>query len=101
MSVRVALPSSDAEIANLRLSVFSDYSMDQRKEWIDRSCEVIHQRRLKGAMCLSASVNYIDEKTCGIHRWIIGSAECSTHEVSDIHLKTDVIICIYTCTCIL
>ena len=99
MSVRVALPSSDAEIANLRLSVFSDYSMDQRKEWIDRSCEVIHQRRLKGAMCLSASVNYIDEKTCGIHRWIIGSAECSTHEVSDIHLKTDVIIC--TCTCIL
>jgi len=61
ISINVAKESNDAEIANLRLSVFSDYSMDQRKEWIDKSCEVIRSRRLKGATCLSASVNYIDD----------------------------------------
>ncbi len=91
ISINVANESNDAEIANLRLSVFSDYSMAQRKEWIDKSCEVIRKRRLKGANCLAASVNYIDDSHSGdddkedkyleTRNWIIGSIECSTHEV--------------------
>lgn len=92
ISITVARPEvNDAEIANLRLSVFNEYSIENnRKEWIGMSCDVINQRRNKGATCICASVNYIDDKngnenenlnTQIPNRWIVGSLECSTHEV--------------------
>lgn len=46
--VRVATPMDDFDIANLRLSVFSDFSFDQRGQFCARSCEAIANRRTKG-----------------------------------------------------
>ena len=43
---------------------------------------IIAQRRMKGAMTITASLNYIDEDSEEVDNWIVGSLECSTHEVS-------------------
>lgn len=91
ISITVGRPGvNDAEIANLRLSVFNEYSIDNNcKDWIGMSCDVIEQRRNRGATCICASVNYIDDRNededvnfnINIpNHWIVGSLECSTHE---------------------
>jgi hypothetical protein len=91
--VRVATRNDDLEIAKLRLSVFSDFSPEIRRQFRSKSCEVLGNRRMKGATCLVATVNYrdaglqfeLDEESCP-HDWIIGSAECSTHEFAGTQL---------------
>ena len=90
--VRVATMKDDMEIAKLRLSVFSDFTPEIRRQFRTRSCEVLGYRRMKGATCLVASVNYYNaeleyehyEKSR--HKWIIGSVECSTHEFAGTQL---------------
>jgi len=78
ISVRLALPCDDIAIANLRLSVFSDFSEELRRQFCQRSCEVLNRRRQNGASCLVArgysSLNKADIEL------IVGSVECSTHE---------------------
>jgi len=91
--VRVATRRDDLEIAKLRLSVFSDFSPEIRRQFRSKSCEVLGNRRMKGATCLVATVNYrdaglqfeLDEESCP-HNWIIGSVECSTHEFAGTQL---------------
>lgn len=84
ISVTMALPCDDAAIANLRLSVFSDFSEDLRKKFCQRSCEVLNRRRQNGATCLvargSAQPHRDDNER------IIGSVECSTHEFTNTEL---------------
>lgn len=99
ITVRVATPSDDCDIAMLRLSVFSDFTPDLRRKFCQRSCEVLSHRRSHGATCLVASVdrsrrgdiltrngilgaeNYVEEDPAlGEQEWIIGSVECSVHE---------------------
>ncbi|GFH46461.1 hypothetical protein CTEN210_02935 [Chaetoceros tenuissimus] len=84
--VRTATIKDDLDIAKLRLSVFSDFTPEIRRQFRHRSMEVLGNRRLKGATCLVASVRYdyvdvndISKSTEG-KDWIIGSVECSTHE---------------------
>ncbi len=85
MSVHVGRAVDDVEVANLRLSVFSDYTVDEIAEWVYRSSNIIAQRRLKGATTINASLNYINERQGNeVESWIVGSIECSTHEVSDV-----------------
>ena len=91
--VRVAAVEDDEEIAKLRLSVFSDFSPEVRREFHTRSCEVLGHRRMKGATCLVASVDYSDagmeferEKDSEAHSWVIGTLECSSYEFSGTQL---------------
>jgi len=116
MSVRTATVADDMEIAKLRLSVFSDFSPEVRRQFRQRSCEVLNNRRMMGATCLVASVNYNDVDVADVpvgasdmddieededadvnelrrsltaaaaHTWIIGSVECSTHEFAETEL---------------
>jgi ribosomal protein S18 acetylase RimI-like enzyme len=77
LSIRVATPEDDFQISHLRLSVFSDFSSELRSQFCARSCQVLADRRLRGATCLVA--------TCpsGRHQpeeIIVGSVECSVHE---------------------
>lgn len=77
LSIRVATPHDDVQIANLRLSVFSDFSSELRSQFCMRSCQVLADRRLRGATCLVA--------TCPSGRTsppdiVVGSVECSVHE---------------------
>jgi len=90
--VRVSTMKDDMEIAKLRLSVFSDFTPEIKLQFQRRSCEVLGHRRMKGATCLVASVNYYntdleyesyDESP---HNWIVGSVECSTHEFAGTQL---------------
>lgn len=91
--VRVATKNDDLEIAKLRLSVFSDFSPEISHQFRTKSCEALRNRRLKGATCLIASVNYreaglqfdLDEESCP-YNWIVGSAECSFHEFAGTQL---------------
>ena len=78
MSVDIAQQSDDADIADLRLSVFGNNNVDSKMKWIEKTCEVLKQRRKMGTTCLTACVNFVDA-----NRWMLGSLECSTHEVSD------------------
>ena len=85
--VRTATMKDDLDIAKLRLSVFSDFTPEIRRQFRHRSVEVLGNRRLKGATCLVASVRYDDVDVNDISNnteerkdWIIGSVECSTHE---------------------
>ena len=90
--VRVATIRDDLEIAKLRLSVFSDFTPEIRRQFRKRSCEVLDYRRMKGATCLVVSVNYgeaeleyeHDEKSP--HNFIVGSVECSTLEFAGTQL---------------
>lgn len=91
--VRVAAVEDDEEIAKLRLSVFSDFSPEVRRQFHTRSCEVLGHRRMKGATCLVASVDYSDagmeferEKDSEAHSWVIGTLECSSYEFSGTQL---------------
>ena len=77
LSVRVATPDDDLQIANLRLSVFSDFSSELRSQFCARSCQVLADRRLRGATCLVATCPSGRNSPSHI---ILGSVECSVHE---------------------
>jgi ribosomal protein S18 acetylase RimI-like enzyme len=73
--VRVATPMDDVDIANLRLSVFSDFSPDMRSQFCFRSCQALAHRRTRGAICVVAT-----PPPTMVRPLVLGSAECSYHE---------------------
>jgi len=91
-SVRVATVKDDLEIAKLRLSVFSDFTPEIKRQFRTRSCEVLDHRRMKGATCLVVSVDYDDaglEPECDEESrdtLILGSVECSSLEFAGTQL---------------
>ncbi|KAL3788407.1 hypothetical protein ACHAW5_001019 [Stephanodiscus triporus] len=56
VTVRSSIPhsSDDTHIANLRLSVFSQFNEEQQRNFRNRSIEVLNTRRRKGAVVLVA-----------------------------------------------
>jgi len=90
---RVATVMDDLQIANLRLSVFSNFNPDSRKLFCERSCQLLSSRRRRGATCIVATMkeDLIDDmkprtKTRAISfkgdEAIVGTAEISFHEFS-------------------
>lgn len=77
LAVRVATPGDDFQVANLRLSVFSDFSSELRSQFCARSCQVLADRRLRGATCLVATCPSGRKSPSDI---VLGSVECSVHE---------------------
>lgn len=77
LSVRVATPDDDLEIANLRLSVFSDFSNELKSQFCARSCQVLADRRLRGATCVVATCPSGRSEPSEI---VVGSVEASVHE---------------------
>lgn len=77
LSVRLATPDDDFQISNLRLSVFSDFSSELRSQFCARSCQVLADRRLRGATCLVATCPSGRNNPSEI---VVGSVECSVHE---------------------
>ena len=73
--VRVATPMDDVDIANLRLSVFSDFSPEIRSQFCLRSCQALAHRRTNGAICVVAKPPAHHNRQI-----LLGSAECSFHE---------------------
>lgn len=80
VSVRLATPKDDADICNLRLSVFSDFTKELRKQFCSRSKQVLNNRRLRGATCLVATIPSSSERKDGRNDVVLGSAELSVHE---------------------
>ncbi len=80
ISVRVATVADDLDIANLRLSVFSDFSPDMRRAFCSKSCQVLSSRRNRGATCIVATVPRYGSIMSPRPDIILGSAECSYHE---------------------
>ena len=78
--VRVATMLDDTDIASLRLSVFSDFSPEMRKQFCSRSRQVLSNRRLRGATCLVATTPAQKRKD-GRTDIVLGSIECSVHEL--------------------
>ena len=83
LTVRVATSLDDLEIANLRLSVFSDFSPEMRKTFCSRSLQVLSSRRNRGATCIVASVPRYGSLLSMRSDIMLGSAECSFHEFYD------------------
>ena len=73
--VRVATPMDDVDIANLRLSVFSDFSPEMQSQFCFRSCQALAHRRAQGAICVVAT-----PPPDKVRPVVFGSAECSYHE---------------------
>lgn len=71
-NIRLANVVDHLDIAHLRLSVFSDFSVAMHSEFCTRSCNAIAIRKERGASCIVATA-----PGSGI---IIGSVECSSHE---------------------
>eukprot|EP00980_Cylindrotheca_fusiformis_P008718 scaffold1868_cov193-Cylindrotheca_fusiformis.AAC.3 len=80
VSVRVATPSDDLDIANLRLSVFSCFPPSMRQAFCARSCHVLASRRNQGATCIVATVPRYGSILSTRKDIILGTAECSVHE---------------------
>jgi ribosomal protein S18 acetylase RimI-like enzyme len=82
LTIRLATPDDDLDIANLRLSVFSDFTIDIRKNFVSRSGQVLASRRLQGATCLVCSIPTCTNKNVKAKRpdVVLGSVECSVHE---------------------
>lgn len=81
MSIDVAKPTDDKPIANLRAEVFGErvnggHLESFKRKFVHRTCDFLHERRKMGTTCLTASINYMDANP-----WLVGSIECSTHEV--------------------
>ena len=82
---RLATSMNDFAIANLRLSVFSNFNPDSRKIFCERSCQLLASRRRRGATCVVAT---LDKKKRNKRRSIrnkevgpiVGTAEASFHE---------------------
>lgn len=55
ISSRVATSADDLDIANLRLSVFSNFNPESRKLFCERSCQLLSSRRQRGATCIVAT----------------------------------------------
>jgi len=87
-TVRVATALDDIDIANLRLSVFSNFDPATRKIFCDRSCQLLATRRQRGATCIVATNS--DNKTDSIsmegNSTIVGTAEISFHEFFETRL---------------
>jgi len=54
-SVRVATSVDALDIANLRLSVFSNFNPEMLQVFCDRSCQLLSSRRQRGATCIVAT----------------------------------------------
>lgn len=80
VTVRVSSTPDDSEIANLRLSVFSAFPPDIRKTFTARSCQVLSNRRNRGATCVVATVPRYASMLDPRPDLILGTAECSLHE---------------------
>ena len=80
ITVRVATMADDADVANLRLSVFSDFSLEVRKQFCARSIQALSNRRLRGATSLVASIPAGGKKKDGRTDVVLGSVEASIHE---------------------
>jgi ribosomal protein S18 acetylase RimI-like enzyme len=80
VSVQLATPLDDVDIANLRLSVFSDFSADLQAQFCSRSCQAMARRRMRGATCIVATKATAHTEPSTTSRVILGSAECSFHE---------------------
>ena len=101
ISVRVATPWDDIDIANLRLSVFSEMAPELRAKFCQKSCEVLDHRRNKGATCLVAAIDsnmrdsivarnvyqdgadyddLVKPRESTSSQWFMGSVEVSVHE---------------------
>jgi ribosomal protein S18 acetylase RimI-like enzyme len=95
--LRTATPSDDVDIANLRLSVFSDFSAELQNQFCARSCEALASRRRRGAVCVVATAATTGEEgerfssTNNLrlpasfehdnsNQILLGTAECSSHE---------------------
>jgi len=81
LTVRTATPRCDTEVAELRLSVFSEFTPEVRKQLVSRSVKAVVTRRMQGATCLIATVPpspMVRKKNRS--PVILGSAECSFHE---------------------
>lgn len=85
ITVRIATHADDVDVASLRLSVFSELTPDIQNQFHGRSCQALHSRRLRGAICLVARAaapspcnqpNSYEEEDGSL----LGSAECSFHE---------------------
>lgn len=95
---RVATMMDDLQIANLRLSVFSNFKPESRKLFCERSCQLLSSRRRRGATCIVATTNEdcIDDLKTGTKAMttssskgdeaIVGTAEISFHEFSGTRL---------------
>jgi ribosomal protein S18 acetylase RimI-like enzyme len=83
VSIRTATQSDDFHIANLRLSVFSNFSPNMRQAFCSRSCHVLATRRNQGATCIVATVPRYGSILSSSQDIILGSAECSIHEFYD------------------
>lgn len=90
IAARLATSMNDFAIANLRLSVFSNFNPDSRKIFCERSCQLLASRRRRGATCVVATLgkNNSNRKKSTIHRReevgpIVGTAEASFHEFAD------------------
>jgi ribosomal protein S18 acetylase RimI-like enzyme len=81
IAIRLATPADDRDIANLRLSVFSDFSKELQSQFCARSCQAISARRKRGATCVVATAPCRNMPVSGSRTsHILGSAECSFHE---------------------
>lgn len=80
VTVRVATQRDDIDIASLRLSVFSEFAADMHDQFRARSCQALHNRRLRGAMCLVATTPRKANGAWNDPGMVLGSAECSFHE---------------------
>jgi len=106
IAIRSSVPhsSDDKYIANLRLSVFSNFDEERQNIFRSRSIEVLNKRRRRGAIALIAemsdadfwrvrSQNDLNARIASGHRYntkieykgswenkIVGSVECSQHE---------------------
>ena len=87
LTLRVATSKEDIEIANLRLSVFSNFTPEVRKQLVSRSVRSVISRRVQGATCIVATVPpSIQARKRNKAPVIVGSAECSFHEFDDTRL---------------
>eukprot|EP00536_Pseudo-nitzschia_multiseries_P003020 jgi/Psemu1/322823/estExt_fgenesh1_pg.C_430021 len=93
ISSRVATSADDLDIANLRLSVFSNFNPESRKLFCERSCQLLSSRRQRGATCIVATAtsgkkNSKNKPRMVLNRHkrkkekIVGTAEVSFHEFS-------------------
>ena len=89
---RLATSMNDFAIANLRLSVFSNFNPESRKIFCERSCQLLASRRRRGATCIIATLendnNNNNNEEGSMHRRqdIVGTAEVSFHEFANTQL---------------
>jgi ribosomal protein S18 acetylase RimI-like enzyme len=84
LTVRVSTRFDDHDIANLRLSVFSNFPPSVQKQFCARSCQLLASRRSQGATSIVATT--MAPRRPGTLQLaprqdvVVGSAEASVHE---------------------